>query len=501
MSTQTTEEQRVIDNVNKQLFIGGEWRDATEGGTLAVEDPSTGESLCEVADAQPDDALAALEAASEAQADWAKYPPRQRGEILRSAFEMIMDRMDDLALLMTLEMGKPVADSQAEITYASEFFRWYSEQAVRINGSYSVSPDGNQRIMTMKQPVGPCLMITPWNFPMAMGTRKIGPAIAAGCTMIMKPAKQTPLSMLALAQILEEAGLPAGVLNVVVSSSSSDVIPHIISDPRLRKLTFTGSTPIGRQLMEQASERLLRVSMELGGNAPFLIFEDADLDDAVAGAMVAKMRNIGEACTAANRFHVAGSVADEFAEKLAEQMSQMKVARGTEEGAEVGPLIDEDQRSKVSELVDDALDKGAKALVGAEKIDGHGYFYRPTVLNDVPKEADLRYEEIFGPVAPVFSFDSEEEAVAAANDTEYGLVAYVYTSDLSRALRVIEGLEVGMVGLNQGMVSNAAAPFGGVKQSGFGREGGYEGIEEYLETKYVAINLPAEAPRFDAGIQ
>ena len=501
MSTQTTEEQRVIDNVNKQLFIGGEWRDATEGGTLAVEDPSTGESLCEVADAQPDDALAALEAASEAQADWAKYPPRQRGEILRSAFEMIMDRMDDLALLMTLEMGKPVADSQAEITYASEFFRWYSEQAVRINGSYSVSPDGNQRIMTMKQPVGPCLMITPWNFPMAMGTRKIGPAVAAGCTMVMKPAKQTPLSMLALAQILEEAGLPAGVLNVVVSSSSSDVIPHIISDPRLRKLTFTGSTPIGRQLMEQASERLLRVSMELGGNAPFLIFEDADLDDAVAGAMVAKMRNIGEACTAANRFHVAGSVADEFAEKLAEQMSQMKVARGTEEGAEVGPLIDEDQRSKVSELVDDALDKGAKALVGAEKIDGHGYFYRPTVLNDVPKEADLRYEEIFGPVAPVFSFDSEEEAVAAANDTEYGLVAYVYTSDLSRALRVIEGLEVGMVGLNQGMVSNAAAPFGGVKQSGFGREGGYEGIEEYLETKYVAINLPAEAPRFDAGIQ
>jgi succinate-semialdehyde dehydrogenase/glutarate-semialdehyde dehydrogenase len=501
MSTQTTEEQRVIDNVNKQLFIGGEWRDATEGGTLAVEDPSTGESLCEVADAQPDDALAALEAASEAQADWAKYPPRQRGEILRSAFEMIMDRMDDLALLMTLEMGKPLADSQAEITYASEFFRWYSEQAVRINGSYSVSPDGNQRIVTMKQPVGPCLMITPWNFPMAMGTRKIGPAIAAGSTMIMKPAKQTPLSMLALAQILEEAGLPAGVLNVVVSSSSSDVIPHIISDPRLRKLTFTGSTPIGRQLMEQASERLLRVSMELGGNAPFLIFEDADLDDAVAGAMVAKMRNIGEACTAANRFHVAGSVADEFAEKLAEQMGQMKVARGTEEGAEVGPLIDEDQRSKVSELVDDALDKGAKALVGAEKIDGHGYFYRPTVLNDVPKEADLRYEEIFGPVAPVFSFDSEEDAVAAANDTEYGLVAYVYTSDLSRALRVIEGLEVGMVGLNQGMVSNAAAPFGGVKQSGFGREGGYEGIEEYLETKYVAINLPAEAPRFDAGIQ
>jgi succinate-semialdehyde dehydrogenase/glutarate-semialdehyde dehydrogenase len=317
--------------------------------------------------------------------------------------------------------------------------------------------------------------------------------------MVMKPAKATPLSMLALAEILEEAGLPAGVLNVVTSSSSSDVVSPIISDPRLRKLTFTGSTPVGRKLMEQASQNLLRVSMELGGNAPFLVFEDADVDDAVAGAMVAKMRNIGEACTAANRFHVAGSIADEFAEKLAEKMGQMKVARGTEEGAEVGPLIDEEQLDKVAELVDDALEKGAKALVGARKIDGHGYFYEPTVLDDVPKEADLRYEEIFGPVAPVFSFDSEDEAIAAANDTEYGLVAYVYTSDLKRALRVIEGLEVGMVGLNQGMVSNAAAPFGGVKQSGFGREGGYEGIEEYLETKYVAINLPAEAPRFSTG--
>ncbi len=493
MTTQTSE-QALIEGIKKQLFIGGEWRDAAGGGTLAVEDPATGEILCEVADGQHDDALAALEAADKAQADWAKTAPRQRGEILRSAFEIIMERIDDLALLMTLEMGKPVADSKAEITYASEFFRWYSEQAVRIGGSYSISPDGNQRILTMKQPVGPCLMITPWNFPMAMGTRKIGPAVAAGCTMVMKPAKTTPLSMLALAEILEEAGLPGGVLNVVTSSSSSDVVSPIITDPRLRKLTFTGSTPVGRQLMEQASEKLLRVSMELGGNAPFLIFEDADVDDAVAGATVAKMRNIGEACTAANRFHVAGSIADEFAEKLAEKMGQMKVARGTEEGAEVGPLIDEDQLGKVEGLVNDALDKGAKALVGGQKIDGHGYFYQPTVLNDVPKEAELRYEEIFGPVAPVFSFDSEEEAIAAANDTEYGLVSYVYTSNLRRALRVVEGLQTGMVGLNQGMVSNAAAPFGGIKQSGFGREGGYEGLEEYLETKYVAINLPAEAP-------
>ena len=498
MDTQATE-QSVIESVKKQLYIGGEWRDAAGGDTLTVEDPSTGESLCEVADAQPEDALAALDAASEAQGDWAKHPPRERGEILRSAFEMITERMDELALLMTLEMGKPIADSKAEITYASEFFRWYSEQAVRINGSYSISPDGNQRIMTMKQPVGPCLMVTPWNFPMAMGTRKIGPAVAAGCTMIMKPAKATPLSMLALAEILEEAGLPAGVLNVVTSSSSSDVVSPIISDPRLRKLTFTGSTPVGRTLMEQASENLLRVSMELGGNAPFLVFEDADVDAAVAGAMVAKMRNVGEACTAANRFHVAGAIADEFAEKLAEKMGQMKVARGTEEGAEVGPLIDEEQLGKVADLVDDALGKGAKALVGAQRLDGQGYFYEPTVLSDVPKEADLRYEEIFGPVAPVYAFDSEEEAIAAANDTEYGLVAYVFTNDLKRALRVIEGLEVGMVGLNQGMVSNAAAPFGGVKQSGFGREGGYEGIEEYLETKYVALNLPAEAPRFSTG--
>jgi succinate-semialdehyde dehydrogenase/glutarate-semialdehyde dehydrogenase len=459
-----------------------------------VEDPSTAESLCEVADAQPDDAITALEAASEAQVDWAKHPPRERGEILRRAFETITERIDELALLRTLEMGKAIADSKAEISYAAEFFRWYSEQAVRIDGRYAIAPDGSGRFLTMKQPVGPCLMITPWNLPMAMGTRKIGPAIAAGCTMVMKPAKQTPLSMLALADILKEAGLPAGVLNVITSSSAGSVVSPLLSDGRLRKLTFTGSTEVGRKLMEQASQNLLRVSMELGGNAPFIVFPDADVDDAVTGAMVAKMRNIGEACTAANRFHVASSVAEEFTEKLAEKMGSLKVARGTEEGVRVGPLIDESQRTKVASLVNDALDKGAKAVVGAEKIDGHGYFYRPTVLSDVPNEAELRYEEIFGPVAPVFSFDSEEEAVAAANDTEYGLVSYVYTRDLKRALRVVEGLETGMVGLNQGMVSNAAAPFGGIKQSGFGREDGYEGIEEYLETKYVAINLLTGAP-------
>src|SRR5215213_9300309 len=488
MSTQTSE-RTVIDNVKKQLFIGGEWRDAKEGGTLAVEDPATGESLCEVADAQPEDSLAALDAAVEAQADWAKHPPRQRGEILRSAFEIITERKDELALLMTLEMGKPIADSQAEITYASEFFRWYSEQAVRINGTYSISPDGNQRILTMKQPVGPCLMITPWNFPMAMGTRKIGPAVAAGCTMVIKPAQQTPLSMLALAQILEQAGLPAGVLNVLTSSSSSEVSKPIIEDPRLRKLTFTGSTEVGRKLVEQSAGGLLRTSMELGGNAPFLVFADADVDAAVEGAVIAKMRNIGEACTAANRFHVAEAIQDEFTEKLAGKLADMPVGRGTEDDVKVGPLIDADQRSKVAELVEDAQQKGAQVVLGGKERDGQGYFYDPTVLADVPTDARLLKEEIFGPVAPVASFDDEEAAVAAANDTEYGLVAYVFTNDVKRAFRVAEGLETGMVGLNQGLVSNPAAPFGGVKQSGFGREGGAEGIHEYLEVKYVAMNL------------
>ncbi len=482
-------ESAVLDAVSKELFIGGEWRAPKSDAMLSIEDPATGESLTEVADAGEEDARAALDAAVAAQDDWRHHAPRERGEILRRAFEEIMERIDDLALLMTLEMGKPVEDSKAEITYAAEFFRWFSEEAVRIDGRYAVGAAGQGRLLTMKQPVGPCVMVTPWNFPMAMGTRKIGPAVAAGCTMVMKPAQQTPLTMLELAAILERAGLPGGVLNVITSSSSGSVIGPLLEDPRVRKLTFTGSTEVGRKLMEQASQNLLKVSMELGGNAPFLVFDDADVDDAVEGAMVAKMRNIGEACTAANRFHVADAVADEFAEKLAEKMGAMKVARGTEEGAQVGPLIDDDQRTTVSDLVDDATGRGAKVLVGGERVDGAGYFYRPTVLSDVPEDARLLKEEIFGPVAPVRGFGSEEEAIAAANDTEFGLVAYLYTSDIKRALRVCEELETGMIGLNQGMVSNAAAPFGGVKQSGFGREGGYEGIEEYLETKYVAVNL------------
>src|SRR4051812_43640245 len=484
-----TQERTAVDAVPTQLFIGGEWRDASGGDRLDVEDPSTGEAIASVADATPDDAKAALDAACAVQDEWAVHPPRERGEILRRAFEAMNANADDLALVMTLEMGKPLAESKAEIAYAAEFLRWFSEEAVRIEGRFGTAPNGAGRLITMKQPVGPCYAITPWNFPMAMGTRKIGPAIAAGCTMVMKPAQQTPLSMLALAEILEQAGLPAGVLNVITASSSSAVSEPIINDPRLRKLTFTGSTEVGRKLVEQSAQGLLRTSMELGGNAPFLVFGDADVDAAVEGALIAKMRNIGEACTAANRFHVAGKVADEFTSKLAEKLGAMKVGRGTEEDVKVGPLIDDDQRSKVAELVEDATGKGAEVVLGGTKRDGAGYFFDPTVLAGVPDDARLLKEEIFGPVAPVATFDDEDAAIAAANDTEYGLVAYVYTRDIKRAFRVCERLETGMVGLNQGLVSNPAAPFGGVKQSGFGREGGAEGIQEYLEVKYVAMNM------------
>jgi len=423
------------------------------------------------------------------QEEWAAHPPRERGEILRRTFEQMTARADELALLMTLEMGKPVAESKAEVAYAAEFLRWFSEEAVRIEGRFATAPNGVGRLITMKQPVGPCYAITPWNFPAAMGTRKIGPAIAAGCTMIVKPAQQTPLSMLALAAILEECGLPSGVLNVITSSSSSEVSKPIISDPRLRKLTFTGSTEVGRKLVAQSADGLLRTSMELGGNAPFIVFPDADVDAAVEGAVIAKMRNIGEACTAANRFHVAGRVADEFSEKLAAKLGSMKVGRGVEEDVKVGPLIDATQRGKVAELVQDATSKGAEVLVGGREREGAGYFFEPTVLGGVSSDARLLKEEIFGPVAPVVGFDDEDAAIAAANDTEYGLVAYVYTSDIKRAFRVVEKLQTGMVGLNQGMVSNAAAPFGGVKASGFGREGGPEGINEYLEIKYVAMAM------------
>ncbi|WP_210650173.1 NAD-dependent succinate-semialdehyde dehydrogenase [Nocardioides sp. SYSU D00065] len=481
--------ETVIENVPTQLLVGGAWVDAAGGASFEVRNPADDSVLARVADATPEDGERALAAAAQAQREWRATEPRVRGEILRTAFELLTERADDFARLMTLEMGKTLAEAKGEVTYGAEFFRWFSEEAVRVHGRYSQAPTGSTRLITMKAPVGPTLMITPWNFPLAMGTRKIGPAVAAGCTMVVKPASETPLTMLALAALLEEAGLPPGVLNVVTTTDSGGVCEPIIRDPRLRKLTFTGSTAVGKVLVGQASEQLLRVSMELGGNAPFLVFADADLDAAVDGAMLAKMRNIGEACTSANRFLVHESVAAEFSSRLAERMGALEVGDGTRDGVDVGPLITAKARDGVHELVAEAVSVGARALVGGTVPDGPGHFYPPTVLVDVPPSARVLREEIFGPVAPVATFRDEEEALARANDTEYGLVAYVFTRDHARVLRVSEALEFGMVGINTGIVSNPAAPFGGVKHSGFGREGGFEGIEEYLETKYVGSAL------------
>ena len=480
----------LLDSVPKGLLIAGQWRDSSDGTTLPVDNPANGEVLAHVASATPADGMAALDAAVAAQATWAKVPPRDRGELLRAAYEKIVARTEEFALLMTLEMGKPLAEARGEVAYGAEFFRWFSEEAVRVHGRYSVAPNGASRLLTMKQPVGPTLMITPWNFPLAMGTRKIGPAIAAGCTMVVKPASQTPLTMLLLAQLLQECGLPPGVLNVVTTAHTGEVMEPIIRDPRLRKLTFTGSTGVGQKLVEQSAQGLLRLSMELGGNAPFLVFEDADVDAAVNGAMLAKMRNIGEACTAANRFLVHESVAAEFSEKFAARMSALTVGDGTQDGIDVGPLVDQKAREGVDSLVQEAVAGGARVVVGGGPAEGPGWFYQPTVLTDVPADARIAVEEIFGPVAPISTFRTEDEALTRANDTAYGLIAYVFTRDLSRALRVSEALEFGMVGVNQGVVSNPAAPFGGVKASGFGREGGFEGIDEYLEVKYVGIAGP-----------
>jgi len=487
----SAQEDKVVGAVPTGLLVGGRWRPAATGATFAVEDPSTGKVLTEVADASTADGLAALEAAAKAQPGWAAVPPRERSDILRRGYELLLERQEDLALLMTLEMGKPLAEARGEIAYAAEFFRWFSEEAVRIDGGFAVAPNGQGRHLVMRQPVGPCLLITPWNFPMAMGTRKIGPAVAAGCTMVVKPAEQTPLSMLALAEIMQEAGLPDGVLNLVTTSDPGAVIEPMIRDGRARKLSFTGSTDVGRKLLEQCASQVMRTSMELGGNAPFLVFEDADLDAAVDGAILAKMRNSGEACTSANRFYVHSSVVDEFARRLGERMQALTVGRGVDDGVVVGPLIDADAQVKVATLVADAVDRGAEVVVGGQALEGDGHFYPPTVLTNVPGDARMRHEEIFGPVAPIVSFETEDEAVAAANDTEYGLVSYVFTRDLDRALRVSERLETGMIGLNQGIVSNPAAPFGGVKASGLGREGGRLGIEEFLEVKYVAVATPA----------
>ncbi len=482
-------QKALVDSVPTGLLVGGTWREASGGDRFDVHDPATGAVLTTCADATPEDGLAALSAAHEAQPGWAATPPRDRGEILRRAFEEVTARADEFAMLMTLEMGKNLTESRGEVTYGAEFFRWFSEEAVRIHGRYSVAPNGATRLVTMKQPVGPTLMITPWNFPLAMGTRKMGPAIAAGCTMVVKPAHETPLTMLLLARVLEECGLPPGVLNLVTTAHSGAVCEPIIRDERLRKLTFTGSTAVGKTLVAQSAEQLLRVSMELGGNAPFLVFEDADIDAAVDGAMLAKMRNIGEACTAANRFFVHESVADDFSRRFAERMSALTVGKGTKKGVDVGPLITATARDGVHELVSDAVGRGATVLTGGAAIAGRGHFYEPTVLADVPADSRCLTEEIFGPVAPVCTFTDEADAVAKANGTEFGLVGYVYTRDNARVLRVAEALEFGMVGVNTGIVSNPAAPFGGVKNSGFGREGGAEGIEEYLETKYVGIAL------------
>lgn len=459
------------------LYIGGQWRPAADGSTFDIANPATGAVFAQAANATVADGVAALDAAVAAQKDWAHTEPRVRGEILRRAFELMTERTEELAEQMSAEMGKSVEESRSEVAYAAEFLRWFSEEAVRISGRYSVAPSGDTRLLTLKQPVGPCFMITPWNFPLAMGTRKVAPALAAGCTMVIKPAGLTPLSMVSFVEILIEAGVPEGVVNLITTTHTGDVSEAIISDSRLRKLTFTGSTEVGRQLVEQSASGLLRTSMELGGNAPFLVFEDADLDNAIAGALLAKMRNLGEACTSANRFLVHESLAAEFSQRLAEEMAKLPPA----------PLIENKQRDKVSELVEDAIENGARALCGATVPAGPGWHYPPTVLVDVPRSARIWSEEIFGPVAPIYTFATESEALELANDTEYGLVAYAFTRDQGRVIRLYEGLETGMVGINQGVVSNPAAPFGGVKASGFGREGGFEGIEEYVNTKYVGL--------------
>ena len=490
MPTSSLNEVALLESVPTGLLIDGLWRPAASGNTFDVEDPATGKVLLSISDAGAEDGAAALDAAAAAQADWARTAPRERGEILRRAFELVTERAEDFALLMTLEMGKPLAEARGEVTYGAEFLRWFSEEAVRVSGRYSAAPDGKNRLLVQKKPVGPCLLITPWNFPFAMATRKIAPAVAAGCTMVLKPANLTPLTSLLFAQVMQEAGLPAGVLNVIQTSTAGAVTGPLIKDDRLRKISFTGSTPVGQALIREAADKVLRTSMELGGNAPFVVFEDADLDKAVEGAIAAKMRNMGEACTAANRFIVHDSIADEFAEKFAATMSTLTTARGTEKESKVGPLIDSKSRDKVHELVTDAISAGATVVTGGASVDGPGYFYQPTILKGVTEGTRILAEEIFGPVAPIITFSTEDDAIRLANNTEYGLAAYVFTRDLNRGLRVSERLETGMLGLNAGVISNAAAPFGGVKQSGLGREGGSEGIEEYLYTQYVGIADP-----------
>ncbi|WP_010540193.1 NAD-dependent succinate-semialdehyde dehydrogenase [Dietzia alimentaria] len=477
----------IIAGLGTGIHVDGTWRDASSGATFQVINPANGQVVANVADGGDRDATAAIEAAGRAQAGWAAVPARERSEILRRAFELLTERADELALLMTTEMGKPLAEARGEVTYGAEFFRWFSEEACRIRGDARRSPDGKTRLMVTSEPVGPCILITPWNFPLAMATRKIGPAIAAGCTMVFKPAELTPLTSLYVVDLLRQAGLPDGVLNVVCTSDAGSVVEPWIDSGIARKLSFTGSTPVGRKLLEQCARGVLRTSMELGGNAPFVVCSDADLDVAVDAAMAAKMRNMGEACTSANRILVHSSVIDEFGRRLAERMAALTVGDGAADGTDVGPLVEEKAVTKVVDLVDDAVHRGAEVLTGGTRGDGPGFFYPPTVLTGVAPDAQLMTTEIFGPVAALISFDTDDQAVQMANDTEFGLVSFVMTENLDRALSMSERLEAGMVGINVGVVSNPAAPFGGIKQSGLGREGGLSGIEEFIETKLVAI--------------
>ncbi|HWM16605.1 MAG TPA: NAD-dependent succinate-semialdehyde dehydrogenase [Microbacterium sp.] len=485
-----TREAELLARVPETLFIGGQWRPAAAGKTLEVNDPATGAVVKTIADASPEDGKAAMDAAAAAFPAWAATPARERAELLRRAFDLLQERKEDFALLMTIEMGKPLAEARGEVAYGGEFVRWFSEETARIQGRYGANPEGTGRMIVSQHPVGPCFLITPWNFPLAMATRKIAPALAAGCTVIIKPAALTPLTTLYFVKLLEDAGLPKGVVNVITTSSSGAVSEPIITDPRLRKLSFTGSTPVGQALLKQAADGVLRTSMELGGNAPFVVFDDADLDKAVDGAILAKFRNIGQACTAANRFIVHRSVADEFARRVTERVQGFAIGRGTEEGVTIGPLIDDRAVAKAEQLVGDAVERGAKVQTGGHAIDRAGTFYEPTVVTDVQPGSEILREEIFGPVLAIVPFDSEDDAVRLANDTEYGLVSYVFTESLARGQRMIERLETGMMGLNMGVVSNAAAPFGGWKMSGLGREGGAEGIHEYLQTKYTLTPNP-----------
>jgi succinate-semialdehyde dehydrogenase/glutarate-semialdehyde dehydrogenase len=478
----------LVADGHTDLFVGGEWRPAGDGHRIGVVDPATGELLTDVASGGVEDGLAAVTAAAEAAPDWAATAPRSRSEILRTAFDLMIERADDLAELMVLENGKALPDARGEVVYAAEFFRWFSEEAVRNEGAISTAPAGDKQMITIYQPVGVSVLITPWNFPAAMATRKIGPALAAGCTVILKPASDTPLTALALTALLAEAGVPPGVVNTVPSDRSGEIVPAMLGDPRVRKLSFTGSTEVGRTLLAQAAGSILNTSMELGGNAPFLIFADADIDAAVEGAMVAKMRNGGQACTAANRFYVQAPVAEEFTARFGEAMRALKVGPGLEAGVEVGPVINERARDDIAELVAATVESGATVIAGAEAPEGPGFFYLPTVIASVPADAHILETEIFGPVAPIVEFDNPDEAIEMANSTAHGLISYVYTGDLAQGMRVSEALETGMVGLNRGLVSDPAAPFGGVKQSGIGREGGHHGLLEFLEAKYIATS-------------